>query len=83
MTRSDEEVRQAPMRDRLRAAFDAAEPVRVELRDGSERSGVLDEFHDHFSTVPGPATDFLRITYEIRFHGDQEGIRGIRIMAVD
>ncbi|TFZ54979.1 hypothetical protein E4V01_24000 [Methylorubrum sp. Q1] len=80
MSREAEEARQAPLRDQLREAYDANHRVRVDMRDGSQREGVIEEIRDLFGNAPSAETDFLQQTYEIRFHGETEFIRGNRIM---
>lgn len=77
MTPSQEEIRQGEIRDVLRPAYDARKPVSVELRDGSERRGLLDEFQDALRTS-GPE---LGHSYVIRFQGDSQMIPGSQIMA--
>lgn len=56
------------MRDRLRDAYEAGKPVRVEFFNGEVREGILVEFRD-LSSAGGPVGGF---SAQVRFEGDSD-----------
>ena len=78
MRNSPEELRQAAIADVLKPAYMANQVVTLTMRDGSERTGLLQEFRDNYAIDP---TRPMGWAFEVRLMDDNKMIAGSEIMA--